>query len=57
LSSNTTIENGQLNTKLKHLNIKFYFNQDNIENNNIKLEYISTENILTDILIKNVNGP
>ena len=57
MSSNTTIENGQLNTKLKHLNIKFYFNQDNIENNNIKLEYISTENILTDILIKNVNGP
>ena len=57
LSSKTTIENGQLNSKLKHINIKFYFNQDHIKNNRIKLEYTNTENMLADVLTKNVNGP
>ena len=57
LSSKTTIENGQLNSRLKHINIKFYFNKDHIKNNRIKLEYISTEDMLADVLTKNVNGP
>ena len=56
-ASKTTIENGQLNSKLKHINIKFYFNQDNIKNKRINLKYISTENMLADVLTKNVNGP
>ena len=55
--SKTTIENGQLNSKLKHINIKFYFNQDHIKNKRIILKYISTENMLADVLTKNVNGP
>jgi len=45
-ASKTTIENGQLNSKLKHINIKFYFIQDHIKNKRIILKYISTENML-----------
>jgi len=56
-ASKTTIENGQLNSKLKYINIKFYFNQDHIKNKRIILKYISTENMLVDALTKNVNGP
>ena len=50
-------ENGQINTKLKHIDIKFYFNKDHIKNNNITLEYISTDKMLADVLTKCVNGP
>ncbi len=57
LASKTTIENGELNTKLKHINIKFYFNKDIIKNNLITLNYINTENMLADVLTKCVNGP
>lgn len=56
LSSKTTIENGQLNSKLKHINIKFYFNYDHIKNKRISLEYISTDKMLANVLTKNVNG-
>jgi len=38
LSSKTTIENGELNSKLKHINIKFYFNKDNLKNKRIAFE-------------------
>jgi len=56
LSSKTSMENGDLNTKLKHIEIKYYFNKDLIEKNIIKLEYINTNEMLADILTKNVNG-
>ena len=57
LASKTAIENGELNNKLKHIQIKFYFNKDNIINNRIKLEYINSEKMLADPLTKNINGP
>ena len=57
LASKITIENGELNNKLKHIEIKFYFNKDNIKNNKINLEYISTEKMLADPLTKIINGP
>jgi len=41
LSNKITMENGDLNTKLKH---------------RIKLKYINTEEMLADILTKDVNG-
>jgi len=50
LASKTTIENGELNNILKHIEIKFYFNKDNINNNRINLEYINTEKMLADPL-------
>jgi len=57
MASKTTIENGQLNSKLKHINIKFYFNKDHIKNKNITLEYVRTDKMLADVLTKCVNGP
>ena len=38
LASKTTMENGELNNKLRHIDIKFHFNKDNIENKKITLE-------------------
>ena len=32
LSSKTTIGNSELHSKLKHFNIKFYLNKDNLKN-------------------------
>jgi len=57
LASKTTLENGELNNKLKHREIKFYFNKDNIKNNRINLEYINTEKMLADPLTKEFNWP
>jgi len=57
LASKTTIENCELNNKLKHIEIKFYFNKDNIKNNIIILEYINTERMLAVPLTKDFNGP
>jgi len=57
LASKTVIENGELNNRLKHIDIKFYFNKDNIQNNKISLEYINTEKMLADPLTKDINGP
>lgn len=50
------MENGDLNTRLKHINIKFHFDKDNIDNHKINLKYINTENMIADILTKDVNG-
>jgi len=50
------MENGDLNTKLKHIVIKYYLNKDYIEKNLIKLEYINKYEMLVDVLTKNVNG-
>ena len=57
MASKIAMENGELNTKLKHIAIKFYFNKDNIKNKRIKLEYKRTNEMLADILTKDVNGP
>ena len=55
-ASKTTLENGEINNKLKHVDIKFHFNYDNIINNKITLDYINTGKILADPLTKNLNG-
>jgi len=56
-ASKTCIENRQLHSKLKHINLTFYFNKDLIKNNLINLKFIDTEKMLADVLTKNVNGP
>jgi len=57
MASKIAMENGELNTKLKHISIKFYFNNDNIKNKRIKLEYKNTKDMLADVLTKDINGP
>jgi len=55
-ASKISMENGDLNPKLKHISINYHFNKDNIEKNIIKLSYIETNKMLADILTKHVNG-
>jgi len=50
------MENGDLNSKLKHIDIKYHFNRDNIDKRRIKLEYVNTNKMMADILTKDVNG-
>jgi len=56
MASKICIENGEINTKLKHISIKYYFNRDNIIKNRNKLEYKNTNEMLADALTKNING-
>jgi len=51
------IENGEINTKLKLINVRYHFVRDNIAKKKVKLEYIDTENMLTDILTDDLTGP
>ena len=55
-ASKKTIENGEINSKLKHINIHYHYNIDNILKNKIKLEYINTANMLADPLTKDLHG-
>jgi len=57
MASKKSIENGEVNTKLKHIAIKYHFNRDNIMNNQIKLMYKNIEEMFADVLTKNVNDP
>jgi len=56
LASKTSIENRELNTKLKHIDIKYHFSKDYIEKKIIKLEYIDSQNMLADIFTKDLGG-
>jgi len=56
LASKTSIENGELNSKLKYNDIKYHFNKDYIEKKIIKLEYVDSQNMLADIFTKDLNG-
>jgi len=57
LTSMTTMENGEINNKLKHIEIKLHFNKDNIKNKKINLYYYNTKKkkMLVDPLTKDIN--
>jgi len=55
-SSKIIMENGEFSTKLKHIDIKFHFDNDNIKKNKIILKYKNTSEMVADILTKNING-
>jgi len=44
------MENGEFSTKLKHIDIKFHFDNDNIKKNKKKLKYKNTSEKVADIL-------
>jgi hypothetical protein len=53
-----TIANGnQQHTRTKHLDIQLYFIRENIKNNKIIIEYISTEKMIADLLMKPLPAP
>ena len=56
MASKISLENGEINSKLKHISIKYHFNRDNIINKRIKLEYKNTSEMLADALTKDTNG-
>jgi hypothetical protein len=56
IASKTTIENSHLNSRLKHININFYFNKNHIINKKLILEYIKSKDMLADVLTENING-
>lgn len=56
LASLRNIENDEINPKLRHLAVKYFFDKDNIEKGKVKLYYIDTTRMLADILTKHVNG-
>ena len=43
------MKNGDLNSKLKHIDIKYHFNRDNIDKRRIKLEYVNTNKMMADM--------
>jgi len=50
------MENGEFSTKLKYIDIKFHFDNDNIKKNKIILKYKNSSEMVADILTKNING-
>jgi len=50
------MKNGEINTKLMHIDIRYNFNKDNILKKRINLKYVDMENMLTDILTKFLNS-
>ena len=56
IASKTNIENDEVNPKLKHIAIKYFFNKDNIQKGKIKLFYVDTKNMLADVFTKVING-
>jgi len=55
-SSKIIMENGEFSTKLKYIDIKFHFDNDNIKKNKIILKYKNSSEMVADILTKNING-
>jgi len=50
------MENGEFSSKLKYIDIKFHFDNDNIKKNKIILKFKNTSEMVADVLTKNING-
>lgn len=48
-------ENNQLTERSRHIDIKYHFIQEHIEEEKIKLEYVPTQNNVADILTKGLS--
>ena len=48
-------KNAQFSQRTKHIDIKYHFIRDHIENRTIKLEYIPTRENIADIFTKPLN--
>ena len=44
-------------SRTKHIDIRYHFVRDTLDNNLIKLKYMSTGNMIADILTKGLPGP
>jgi len=50
------IENGEINTRLKHINIHYHFLIDNLRKNKIKFERAPSKEMIADVLTKDFLG-
>ena len=51
------IKNGKSNSeRTRHIAIRFFFVSDRVNSNEIKLEYLETENMIADVLTKPLQG-
>ena len=50
------IENGDINTKLKHINIHYHYIIDNLKKENINIERADSCDMLADVLTKDFQG-
>ena len=56
-STMALIKNGKSNSdRTRHIAIRFFFVSDRVNNNEIKLEYLETGDMLADILTKPLQG-
>ena len=56
-STITIVYGKQLHARTKHFDIWLYFLGDTIENNQIMVQYLLTNQMLADILTKGLSGP
>ena len=56
-SAITIAYGNQQHTRTKHLDIRLYFLRDTIENRQITIQYLPTDQMLADILTKGLPGP
>ena len=56
-SAITITYGNQQHTRTKHFNIRLYFLRDTIENSQIMIQYLLTNQMLADILTKGLPGP
>ena len=47
----------QQHARTKHFDIQLYFLHDTIENSQIMIQYLPTDQMLADILMKGLPGP
>jgi hypothetical protein len=51
------VKNGKSNSeRTKHIATRFYFVKDRVEAGEIQIEYMSTENMIADVMTKPLNG-
>ena len=53
----TIMYGNQLHARIKHFDIRLYFLRDTIENNQITVQYLPSNQMLADILTKGLPGP
>lgn len=49
-------ENGTNSLRTRHINIRYYFIRDRIKSNELKLEYLNTQDMIADMMTKPLNG-
>ena len=50
------VKNQQVGTRTKHIDVKYHFTKDMVEEGKLLVKYIPSEKNYADILTKNVSG-